>query len=40
MRIGGVLDNIIALSPWRKPQRTLVLIKPDNFRFPTGRPGT
>jgi len=22
-----------------KPQRTLVLIKPDNFRFPTGRPG-
>src|SRR5215213_6641213 len=22
-----------------RPQRTLVLIKPDNFRFPTGRPG-
>jgi nucleoside diphosphate kinase len=21
------------------PQRTLVLIKPDNFKFPTGRPG-
>ena len=20
-------------------ERTLVLIKPDNFRFPTGRPG-
>lgn len=36
---GGVLDNTIAYGSGEKPQRTLVLIKPDNFRFPTGRPG-
>jgi nucleoside diphosphate kinase len=36
---GGVLENVIAYQPGEKPQRTLVLIKPDNFRFPTGRPG-
>ncbi len=36
---GGVLENVIPYAPTEKPQRTLVLIKPDNFRFPTGRPG-
>jgi len=36
---GGVLENVINYQPGEKPQRTLVLIKPDNFRFPTGRPG-
>jgi len=36
---GGVLENVITYQPTEKPQRTLVLIKPDNFRFPTGRPG-
>jgi nucleoside diphosphate kinase len=36
---GGVLENVISYQPGEKPQRTLVLIKPDNFRFPTGRPG-
>jgi nucleoside diphosphate kinase len=36
---GGLLDDTIAYGPQDKPQRTLVLIKPDNFRFPTGRPG-
>ncbi len=36
---GGVVDNTITYPPGEKPQRTLVLIKPDNFRFPTGRPG-
>jgi len=36
---GGVLENVIAYQPTEKPQRTLVLIKPENFRFPTGRPG-
>jgi nucleoside diphosphate kinase len=36
---GGVLDNVIAYAATDKPERTLVLIKPDNFRFPTGRPG-
>ena len=36
---GGVLEDTIAYPPGETPQRTLVLIKPDNFRFPTGRPG-
>ena len=36
---GGVLENVISYQPNEKPQRTLVLIKPENFRFPTGRPG-
>jgi nucleoside diphosphate kinase len=36
---GGVLDQVVSYGPGEKPQRTLVLIKPDNFRFPTGRPG-
>ena len=36
---GGIMDNTIAYGSGDVPQRTLVLIKPDNFRFPTGRPG-
>ncbi len=36
---GGTLENVIAYQPGEKPQRTLVLLKPENFRFPTGRPG-
>lgn len=36
---GGLLEKTITYAPDEKPQRTLVLIKPDNFRFPTGRPG-
>ena len=36
---GGVVDNVIAYQAGEKPQRTLVLLKPENFRFPTGRPG-
>ncbi len=36
---GGVVDNTIVYDPGEKPQRTLVLIKPENFRFPSGRPG-
>lgn len=36
---GGLIREHIAYQPGDKPQRTLVLIKPDNFRFPTGRPG-
>ena len=36
---GGIVENTIAYPAGEKPQRTLVLIKPDNFRFPTGRPG-
>jgi nucleoside diphosphate kinase len=36
---GGLIDNVAPYAPGENPQRTLVLIKPDNFRFPTGRPG-
>ena len=36
---GGVLENVIGYQQNEKGQRTLVLIKPENFRFPTGRPG-
>src|SRR5262249_58225837 len=36
---GGVLENVIGYQSNEKPQRTLVLIKPENFRFPSGRPG-
>ncbi len=36
---GGVLDGVVAYGPDEKPERTLVLLKPDNFRFPTGKPG-
>jgi nucleoside diphosphate kinase len=36
---GGILENVISYPPGEVAERTLVLIKPDNFRFPTGRPG-
>jgi nucleoside diphosphate kinase len=36
---GGILENVISYQANEKPQRTLVLIKPENFRFPSGRPG-
>jgi len=36
---GGVLENVISYAPGETPERTLVLLKPDNFRFPSGRPG-
>jgi nucleoside diphosphate kinase len=36
---GGVVENVIGYQPNEKTQRTLVLIKPENFRFPSGRPG-
>jgi len=35
----GLVENVITYSAGEQPQRTLVLIKPENFRFPTGRPG-
>jgi len=38
-REGGVLQDVINYQQGETPQRTLVLIKPENFRFPTGRPG-
>ncbi|HMJ89518.1 MAG TPA: nucleoside-diphosphate kinase, partial [Candidatus Acidoferrum sp.] len=36
---GGILENVVTYPSGEMPLRTLVLIKPDNFRFPTGRPG-
>lgn len=36
---GGVLQDVVAYGPDDKPERTLVLLKPDNFKFASGRPG-
>ena len=36
---GGLLKGVISYPPRVTGERTLVLIKPDNFQFPTGRPG-
>lgn len=36
---GGLLENAVDYPADTKTERTLVLIKPDNFRFPSGRPG-
>jgi len=36
---GGLLEEAIEYPPGAKPEKTLVLIKPDNFRFPNARPG-
>lgn len=36
---GGVLENVNEFPSGELPQRTLVLIKPENFRFASGRPG-
>jgi nucleoside diphosphate kinase len=36
---GGLLDEAITYPVGSKVEKTLVLIKPDNFRFPNARPG-
>jgi nucleoside diphosphate kinase len=36
---GGLLDNAIEYPPGANVEKTLVLIKPDNWRFPNARPG-
>jgi nucleoside diphosphate kinase len=36
---GGLLDDAIQFPTGGNVQKTLVLIKPDNFRFPNARPG-
>ena len=38
-RDGGVLDEAIRFAQETKIEKTLVLIKPDNFKFPNVRPG-
>lgn len=37
---GGILDRVIAWPEGTKVEKTLVLIKPDNFKFPNLRPGS
>lgn len=36
---GGIVDHCLDVSDTEGVQSTLVLIKPDNFRFPSMRPG-
>lgn len=36
---GGILDEAIPFPAGENVEKTLVLIKPDNFRFPNARPG-
>ena len=36
---GGILDDVITYPAGAKVEKTLVLIKPDNFKFPNIRPG-
>jgi len=36
---GGILENVNEFAEGETPQRTLVLLKPENFRFASGRPG-
>jgi nucleoside diphosphate kinase len=36
---GGLLEEVIPFPAEAKVEKTLVLIKPDNFRFPNARPG-
>src|SRR5277367_649266 len=36
---GGLLDKAVSTVTDPRHERTLVIIKPDNFKFPSGRPG-
>jgi len=36
---GGLLDGTVQFPAGENVEKTLVLIKPDNFRFPNARPG-
>jgi nucleoside diphosphate kinase len=36
---GGILDQVVTFPADAKIEKTLVLIKPDNFKFPNLRPG-
>ncbi len=38
-RDGGIIDDAADVAARPDLQKTLVLIKPDNFRFPSARPG-
>ena len=39
-RDGGILDQVVQFPTEAKIEKTLVLIKPDNFKFPNLRPGS
>jgi nucleoside diphosphate kinase len=36
---GGLLENVVPYPKTVTAEQTLVLLKPDNFRFPSARPG-
>jgi nucleoside diphosphate kinase len=36
---GGLLEDVVKYPANAKVEQTLVLLKPDNFRFPSARPG-
>jgi nucleoside diphosphate kinase len=36
---GGYLSDVMTYPKTAKVEETLVMLKPDNFRFPSGRPG-
>ena len=36
---GGLLEKVVSTVSDPRHERTLVIIKPDNFKFPSGRPG-
>jgi nucleoside diphosphate kinase len=36
---GGLLEKVVPTVTDPRHERTLVIIKPDNFKFPSGRPG-
>ena len=38
-RDGGILERVLDFPPGSNAEKTLVLIKPDNFRVPSTRPG-
>jgi len=38
-RDGGLLEKVISYPSGKNIEKTLVLIKPDNFKFPNARPG-
>lgn len=36
---GGIIDDAVDVTKGENVHKTLVIIKPDNFRFPSSRPG-
>lgn len=39
LRDGGIINSAVDVPEGKDVQSTLVLLKPDNFRFPSSRPG-